>query len=194
MKFTRKHLQNLVNIAGAALEAEDRFITGCVTHNPIYNGDDRSPGILRFNDEKYYQPVIARGLLSSFPFYVEREGRLGTSRNYDLVLYRDVQHKGAQRSEPVAVGEIKRWFGDREDVLAGMEKDINRLTQLPCPSFLLVITAPPEERKEEWAPWLKEKLGLQKCYLTQPYRFRTRFIKGRNDWHVDFQVFAFLIA
>lgn len=45
--FSKEDLQDLVNVAGHALEVEDRFIAGCVTTRPELYADGRPVGILR---------------------------------------------------------------------------------------------------------------------------------------------------
>jgi hypothetical protein len=65
----RKELAKLIQIAGAALEFEDRYLIGAIAANQAaYPG--RHGGILqyKFNNERYYQFVVARALVSSFPF------------------------------------------------------------------------------------------------------------------------------
>lgn len=47
----RKELKRLIEIAGAALEAEDRFLLGAVTTNKIAYPDEKS-GIVRIKVER----------------------------------------------------------------------------------------------------------------------------------------------
>ncbi len=75
-----KELIRLIDIAGAALEAEDRFFLGAISANQTaYPGG--KGGILRINNERYYQFIIARALASSFPFAAAIE-----VDSHDLVL------------------------------------------------------------------------------------------------------------
>ena len=57
-------LKQLLKIAGAALEAEDRFLRKAAASNPAAYHNEKA-GILRFNNEHYYQFVVARALVSS---------------------------------------------------------------------------------------------------------------------------------
>jgi hypothetical protein len=65
-------LAHLIDIAGMSLEAEDRYMLGAVTANRVaYEGE--SGGILRINNERYYQFIVARALMSSMPYKVKVE-------------------------------------------------------------------------------------------------------------------------
>lgn len=95
-------IARLVQIAGAALESEDRYILGAMHANHgVYAGP--KCGILRRDfREAYYQYIVARALMSSFPYVVGLEEG---NRN-DLVL----RHPGDDSRKPFAVIEMKQWW------------------------------------------------------------------------------------
>lgn len=62
-----EELKLLIKIAGTALEVEDRFFLGAIAANQVAYPGEKS-GILRINNERYYQFVVARSLASSFPY------------------------------------------------------------------------------------------------------------------------------
>ncbi len=114
--------KRLIDIASAALEAEDRlFLDGVSANQKACPGE--KGGILRIDKEKYYQFIVARALASSFPYPADVE--VGY---YDLVL----RHPGDPfRSDPLqvvrgrgneAVDEFRRQArapGDKNEHLCG---------------------------------------------------------------------------
>ena len=91
-------LNILVKTAGLALELEDRYLLGSVAANrQAYPGENG--GILRLNNERYYQFIVARSLVSSYPFAAEIEVDF-----HDLVL----RYPGD--SKIFAAIEMKRWM------------------------------------------------------------------------------------
>jgi hypothetical protein len=182
--FSKDDLQELVNIAGYALETEDRFIAGCVaTHPELYQGTDFA-GILRFNNERYYQFLIARNLMSEFPYRVELE-----RDTYDIVLYAS---SDAGAKDFAAVGEIKRWMSTTgEPEIPAIRRDIEKLKPCRCPTFLLIITSSQPGKTQENIEFLAEKLAIEPSCQTEPYVFRTS--RGRNDF-AEASVFAFFLG
>jgi hypothetical protein len=110
---------------GAALEAEDRLILGS---GRLWN-EVRKGGILRLNDERYYQSILSRAMLSRWSAAVEYHSR------YDLVLF------DADDPETLyAVFELKRWMGSSgERELPGIGADIRKLQKATCPKSALVV-------------------------------------------------------
>lgn len=116
--FSQDDLQKLVSIAGHALEIEDHFIAGCVATNPDLYGDGRPQGILRINNERYYQFLIIRSLMSGFPYRVEPE-----RDTHDIALYADKEAK-----DYAALGELKRWMSSTGEVeIPALRRDIEKL-------------------------------------------------------------------
>ena len=95
-------LVRLINIAGAALETEDRFCLGAIAANQIAYPDEKG-GILRINNERYYQFIVARALTSSYRFSATIE--IG---GHDLV----VSYPG-NPTKWFAIVEMKRWMSDK---------------------------------------------------------------------------------
>jgi hypothetical protein len=98
---------------GAALEAEDRLILGSGT----VRNEAKKGGILRLNNERYYQSILWRAMLSRWSAAVEYRSR------YDLVLF------NADDPETLyALFELKRWMGEKgEQELPGIAADIRKL-------------------------------------------------------------------
>ena len=59
-------LDSVIEIAGSALEAEDRYVLGCST------ATGKKGGLLRIPNERYYQFVVCRGLLSRWDTIPEK--------------------------------------------------------------------------------------------------------------------------
>ncbi|MGJ0452789.1 MAG: hypothetical protein ACR65T_06100 [Methylocystis sp.] len=125
-------LKRLLKIAGAALEAEDQFLRKAVASNPVAYHNEKA-GILRFNNEHYYQFVVARALVSSL--------RLAASievTSNDLVL------KDPNNLNRFAVVEMKRWMSPtHERELAHIHYDVGRLRSASDAehAFMLVFSA-----------------------------------------------------
>ena len=146
-------LIELVNTAGKALEIEDQHILDAVAKNrTAYDGE--SGGIIRFNNERFYQFVVAKALISTMPYRVGVE-----IDSHDLVL------KNPTTSEKFAVVEMKRWMtgvGNRE--LPKIRIDIHE--KLPRAQselkLMLVFSANPVGQMLENIEWLSEKLVVSK--------------------------------
>jgi hypothetical protein len=148
-------LKRLIDIAGQALEQEDRFVLGAITANQKGYPDGKG-GILRINNERYYQFIVARALMSSFPYSaaVEVEG-------HDLIL----RYPGEQ-SKWFAVVEMKRWMS--EDGLSeqpGIKKDIEKLLeklrQVKAErAMMLIFSANPLKSTEGHLGELAKELGI----------------------------------
>jgi hypothetical protein len=106
-------LRLLVETACKALKREDALLRRIVGRNPIYAG--QSAGILRkgFMDERYYQRIVARQLLTQ-PYEVLLE-----KNQHDLVLMRP------NTSDRLAIVEMKLWMtaaGNTTEIVADMDK------------------------------------------------------------------------
>ena len=174
-------LKGIVDIATLALRDEDEYLLGAVERNSQAYGQE-SGGLLRINNERYYQFVVARELISKYEFPIDIE-----KDTYDLVVYEGKKYK--------TVVEMKRWMSStgRTEV-AGIKNDINEKLLLAnsLSSLMLIYSAnPPNVCIESNVRWLADKLGvdynLEKWYWAS---FDTKNIEG-NDvvfWVAGFEV------
>jgi len=180
----KKEFIKLIEIAGAALEAEDRFFLGAVAANQTaYPGG--KGGILRINNERYYQFVVARALASSFPFAVAVE-----VNSHDLVL-KDPHND----SNWFAVVEMKRWMsptGNQE--IQGIKRDIEKLRSCNAENgLMLVFSANTKNQTDDNLDWLSKQIidppieGQLEC---KSYRFATIHKSGEEVefWVAGFEV------
>jgi len=166
------YLGELVNIGGVALEQEDRFIAGCVTVNPHLYGDENPCGLLRIVNERYYQFVISRALMSAYRYRVNIE-----EDRRDFVL------RDRSGGEWIATGEMKLWLSSRSETdLPSIRSDIAKLRNTPSRSgFLLVATAWRPQEAETYLEILRTRLELTSSPATSQYRFRTIGWRGNRD-------------
>jgi len=107
-----------VEIGGRALEYEDRFIVGCTTINAHLYDDKGPQGLLRIANERYYQFVVARALMSRYEYHVGIE-----KETFDFVV-----GANAGATSWLAVGEMKKWFSNNEErEMPRMRDDIEKL-------------------------------------------------------------------
>lgn len=182
--FGNEDVKRLVECAGRALEFEDRYLTGCAYANGWANG----PVGIRINsNEHYYQSIIWRALMSSFPWrpQTERESRVGPHDNhkYDLVFYR------GESDEQVAFAELKGWWVDSPE---NMRTDIDRLAKLQQPGVMLILTSHRRNMHDENLRKLAEELGVEQNDFV-PYRFDTPRWPGEQE-DAEFIVIGFLVA
>ena len=159
--------RQLIGISAQALEMEDRFLLGAVAANrkayPDRNGGAggvrAAGGILRINNERYYQFVIARALVSSFPYEVVLE-----RDTHDLVIL-----DNKDKTKWFAAVEMKRWMSNSgESEIPGIRYDIeNKLTPVKVSgkasnALMLVFSANEEGKTEENIDWLADRLSTQK--------------------------------
>jgi hypothetical protein len=108
--------------AGAALEAEDRLIIG--------SGHIRGEvgGILRLNNERYYQFILWKAVLSSWNAKVEEQ-------SHDLVIF-----DPSNSDKALAIFEMKKWMSPNGlPELSGILHDIKRLNACDAPNAALII-------------------------------------------------------
>jgi len=145
-----ENLKQLIQIAGAALEAEDRFFLGAITANQIaYPGE--KGGILRINNERYYQFVVARALASSFPYSAAVE-----VNSHDLIL-----RYPNDSSKWLAVVEMKRWMSaSGEQELTSIVHDINEklMPSKAEHALMMIFSANPVNEIKTNLKWLSDKL------------------------------------
>lgn len=169
-------LQQLIQIAGAALKAEDRLILSGIAANPTAYPDCNG-GILRFDNERYYQFVIARALITStFRLAVTVE-----TKYYDLVL-----HDSKNAAKHFAAIEMKRWPSENGvSEIKKIKKDMDKLRSCGAEhALMLIFSAQPKNAKDskDHLEWLSEQLGVTAaadCSAGVIYPFDTRDKQGR---------------
>ncbi|WP_428484094.1 hypothetical protein [Rhodopila sp.] len=150
-------LKDFIIRAGAALEAEDRLIMG----SGHVRGE--SGGILRLNNERVYQFILWRAVLSSWNAKVEE-------RTHDLVIF-----DPTDPSKHLAIFEMKKWMAARGlPELPGILTDIKRLNASDAPNTALIIfSANDRGDMDKQLTWLEERIfaGIPKppnatyCFL-----------------------------
>ncbi|ABA57640.1 hypothetical protein Noc_1136 [Nitrosococcus oceani ATCC 19707] len=178
-------LKRLIKIAGTALEAEDRFLREAIAKNRTAYPSEKC-GILRNNNERYYQFIIWRALVSSFPFTARIE-----IQSHDLVLnYPD------DASKWFAVIEMKRWMSSTGEVeIPGIIRDINdKLRPSHAKNTLMLIfSAGPSGTINTEFGWLSKRLGISQvedCSAWENYYFPTvnRVGEDVDFWLAGYQV------
>ena len=153
--FGSEELNRLVECAARALQCEDAHIQECERRNKWPPGRFGFSGLRRLSGaERYYQAIIWRELISSFPLLAVMEWRatdkyikqgcLRAPGPCDLAF---VDTAG----EPVALVEIKTWFGPSgKSELKAIEYDMaNKLENLAIPSAELVLTCHGSDNAED---------------------------------------------
>ena len=170
LSFGLNELKEIVELGGRELEREDRYIAGCFARNAAYSvrSPDWFPGIMYMKYELYFQRVIARALLPSFPFRAQLEVRDADERA-DLVLYH------GNPAERVAVGEMKVAMekGDISKDAALVRPDIEKLKPLACGQFILLFTLNDRRNTDCWIHQLKGELGILPACELPRYIFPT---------------------
>jgi hypothetical protein len=165
MMFGKVDAKRLVECAGRALEAEDRYLANCFKARH-WKGSEH--GICAWWNERYYQFVIWRELMSSFPWRPELEWNLHDLAFFDNETDTDV---------PVAVAEIKLWASQSgTSELPAIKADMNALGLLRIPGVMLIFTAQLSGEAEDNFCWLAERLAVSRAgaVLDSGWRFRTR--------------------
>ena len=142
--------------AGTALEAEDRLILGS---GMLRN---EKGGILRLNNERYYQFILWRAMLSRWRCVTEYKDRR------DLVLFEQ-----DRPDEVHAEFELKRWMsGGGERELPGFILDIRRLknTTVPRAAFVVFSANPRGGMLENIEKHLEKGLKKQDNSIDLPQR------------------------
>jgi hypothetical protein len=177
-------LKRLINIAGAALEAEDQDIRKGVTANNIaYPGGNG--GILRFIKERYYQFITARSLTSTCPYPVAVEEEF-----HDLVL---------KHPEPstdwFAVVEMKLWMSeDGRQEITPICDDLDKLRKCDADhALMLLFSANPHGSTQKNLVWLSAELSKSTpimAPLWEDYCFPTinRHGEAVEFWVAGYQV------
>ena len=176
--FGNEDVKRLVECASRALEAEDRYLASCFKAR---HWRSRPDGICDNMNERYYQFVIWRELMSSFPWRprTERQG-------YDLAFYDD------ETDKLVAFAEIKGWWSaSGKEELPGINRDMtDKLGILGIPGVMLILTSQRTEEAEENFCWLADELGVARNDMATA-SFRTSPWPG-DDRDTEFAVIGFL--
>ncbi len=176
--FGTDDMKQLVECAKRALEAEDRYLTGCFKTR---NWRSRPDGICDNMNERYYQFVIWRELMATFRWRPRTERRW-----HDLAFYDD------RTDELVAFAEIKGWWSSNgEAELPGIRRDLKeKLGLWGVPGVMLLLTSHLVEDAEENLYWLAEQLGVEREDLLTA-SFRTSPWPG-DDRDTEFAVIGLL--
>ena len=177
------YLKSLIQIAGAALETEDRYLLGAVAANKKVYANEYG-GIIRLNNEHYYQRIVARALMSSFPFVAKLEYK----ERHDLVLLypNDINHW-------FAVVEMKRWMsttGKKE--LEPIKTDLSKIKKAVQNGaehgLMMLFSANPTGNTEQYISDLSIDLGI--ANLWEIYSFPSIGGKGEpiEFWVAGYQV------
>jgi hypothetical protein len=177
-EFREDNLKQLVECAGKALEAEEQYLMNCVSKP----GAKTTPrGLMQNKNERYYQFVIWRGLLSDPAFscrsMTERYG-------HDLAFYE------GKSERPVAFAEIKGWWSDSgETEIPGIKRDLEKLEMRKVPGVMLIVTCSYKGNSKANLQWLAGKLGIdQHRFVTR--RFDTAY-PGESP--MEFEVIGFMV-
>ncbi len=163
-----KTLVDLLDIASDALKNEDTAIRDAMAANKrAYPGGQG--GILRINNERYYQFLVARALAltQAFPFPAKVE--LAT---HDLVL-----QYPANPSKWFAVVEMKRWMTESgAPEIPGIIKDMGKLQQCRGENAMLLLFSTNDRGDASTQlDWLSKELA-------DMYGFSA--IKGSTSWEI----------
>lgn len=182
---------DFLDIAIKELQTEDDYLRGAVVANPgTYppNGKDSLSGLLRFNNERYYQYVVGKGLLRSYPYVVGLEKG---SEMFDLALKEQGQVNGF-----FAAVEMKRWMSPAGKVeIPAIQNDIQELLNAKAHlkhALILIFSANIRDtaKIKENINWLS---GHLKPENTQwEYRFFPTFNNQGTPvffWIAGYQVF-----
>jgi hypothetical protein len=128
-------VEELVSLARFALEQEDRYILGC----SIATGG--KGGILRIENERYFQFVVMRSLLSRFDVVAERS-------LHDLII---LDHGSVS-----VIIEMKCWRNDRSE-FDSFRADIKKLQAAKgSAAYMLMFWRDVASRLEQNLAYLKE--------------------------------------
>lgn len=166
----RPEFVDLIKTAGIALENEDRYLIGAIVSN-MQAYKNCSGGILRINNERYYQFIIARALTSSFPFQVQIE-----KNTHDFMLI-----DSNNNDKAFCVIEMKRYMSPEGNVeIPRIKNDINKiLNNTTAPHGMeLIVSANPIGNSLKEANYLVGQLGNYSVGQNDIYIFNTIDTKG----------------
>ena len=175
-------IKALVEIAGKALEQEDRYILHAMRANPQTYSGEKSGSLGRGFIERDYQYIVWRALVSSVPYIAGLEQE---DRN-DLVL----RYPHGNPRKPFAVVELKTWFSNNgEAELPKIKRDVVNKLRHRCKGewgIMMVFSHNLLRKSEYWRRKLTTYLGVEKrdSYL---YKFQTY---DMTEQRVEFCVYA----
>ena len=150
--FGTEGVKLLVECASRALENENRHLEKCFKKRH-WKISENGPGICDNLNERYYQFVIWRELMSSFPWRSKTE-----RQDYDLVFYDDATNSR------VAVAEIKGWWSNSgKQELQAIKRDLKgKLEIAPVTGVMLILTSQLTKDAQGNFNWLTDKLGMHR--------------------------------
>lgn len=171
--------QQLCRLAKDALELEDRILRRQARRNAsVYSQPEKQPGILRFNNEHYYQFVVARHLVGTVPYRVEAE-----VNKEDLILWE------GSSTLPLASIELKRWMSESGTAeIKGIQHDLcnNLPLSKAARKFMMILSANPESTSDD------ETIGMLAKHLGDE---RTNWVVSSfRTFSIDHRPFAFWVA
>lgn len=116
-------LSEVITRGGLALQAEDCSIRAAVRHR------DEHGGLVRLQNERFYQFIVWRAILPVWHAEVEREG------SSDLIVKKENESH---------YFEMKKWMsatGNKE--IPGMKSDVEKLKKCHKCGYLIVFSANP---------------------------------------------------
>lgn len=165
-------LENLIYRAGTGLEAEDRLLIGAGR----VRGENG--GLLRLVNERYYQFIVWRSVLSTWRATVEES-------RHDLHL--------ADANGLAAIVEMKGWWSPNgEKELPGIGRDLAKLDSCATPvALLMVFSANPRGTVDEQKRCFEQEVFKGRIVpRSEIYSFPTF---GQEGNEVDFWVAAWEI-
>ncbi len=125
----KKEMVTLVEMAGSALENEDKNLRAAVNSNKrAYANEDG--GLLRIKNEGFYHYIILRSLFRHYPYAV-----FTRQNTQDLVL----NHPGATQ-DPFAVVEMKHWMETGEArAISELRDDLDTLRDKDAENKLMLL-------------------------------------------------------
>lgn len=172
--------RQLIDIAIVALEQEDKNIRDAIDKNQMtYHGE--TGGILRFNLERFFQLIIAKSLILTFPFMAEVEKDW-----HDIVLY-----EPGDVNNYVAAIEMKLWMSvDGKREIPSILTDIDKLIETRASkSLMLIVTANPPYMTNCCINEMSEFL----CNKYQPYHRAFTTVDRWDHSEVEFVLLGYQI-
>ena len=181
-------LIKLIQLAGIALEREDRFLLRAIAKNQEgYRG--AKGGILRFKNERYYQFIIRRELILSYSYPADIE-----IDTYDLVIKDPNNDK-----QCLVIAEMKKWMSETgKSEIDGIRKDIEKLSTAEADHRLMIIFSanPDDDNTKGNIEYLERELRadskvVKALEISEPYVFQTiNPDNGKNEkfWILGIEV------
>jgi hypothetical protein len=162
--FEPDDLKALVECAGKALEAEDRYLAETAASRG-WVVEKRPRGIRANTNERHYQFVIWRELSASFRWRTETEREVSGSRGaFDLVFF------NGGSDQVVGVAEIKVVWGQdckyNEGDIQSIRGDIKKLAGAGFPGVMLILTGQYCSNRERYLSGLAENLRVEQPEIT----------------------------